>query len=80
MTQATSTIRTARAPTDLKPNLIRVEKRDDKRADRREGSERVKELQHVGDLRSSRRPPAHEMRRKDMITASALDTNRYSYF
>lgn len=27
-----STVRTARAPTDLKPNLIRVKKRDDERA------------------------------------------------
>lgn len=43
-----STVRTARAPTDLKPNLIRVEKRDDERANRREGGERVKEFQHLG--------------------------------
>lgn len=43
-----STVRTARAPTDLKPNLIRVKKRDDERAHRREGSERVKEFQHLG--------------------------------
>ena len=27
-----STVRTARAPTDLKPNLIRIKKRDDERA------------------------------------------------
>ena len=43
-----STVRTARAPTDLKPNLIRVKKRDDERANRREGGERVKEFQHLG--------------------------------
>lgn len=42
-----STVRTARAPTDLKPNLIRVKKRDDERAHRREGSERVKEFQYM---------------------------------
>ena len=46
--QMPSTVRTARAPTDLKPNLIRVKKRDDERAHRREGSERVKEFQHLG--------------------------------
>ena len=43
-----STVRTARAPTDLKPNLIRVKKRDDERAHRREGGKRVKEFQHLG--------------------------------
>lgn len=43
-----STVRTARAPTDLKSNLIRVKKRDDERAHRREGGERVKEFQHLG--------------------------------
>lgn len=43
-----STVRTARAPTNLKPNLIRVKKRDDERAHRREGGERVKEFQHLG--------------------------------
>ena len=43
-----SSVRTARAPTDLKPNLIRVKKRDDERAHRREGGERVKEFQHLG--------------------------------
>lgn len=43
-----STVRTARAPTDLKPNLIRVKKRDDERAHRREGGERVKEFQYLG--------------------------------
>ena len=43
-----STVRTARAPTDLKPNLIRVKKRDDERAHRREGGEHVKEFQHLG--------------------------------
>lgn len=43
-----STVRTACAPTDLKPNLIRVKKRDDERAHRREGGERVKEFQHLG--------------------------------
>lgn len=43
-----STVRTARTPTDLKPNLIRVKKRDDERAYRREGGERVKEFQHLG--------------------------------
>ena len=37
----------ARAPTDLKPDLIRVKKRDDERAHRREGGERVKEFQHM---------------------------------
>ena len=46
--QMPSTVRTARAPTDLKPNLIRVKKRDDERAHRREGGERVKEFQHLG--------------------------------
>ena len=45
--QMPSTVRTARAPTDLKPNLIRVKKRDDERAHRREGGERVKEFQHM---------------------------------
>lgn len=43
-----STVRTARAPTNLKPNLIRVKKRDDERAYRREGGKRVKEFQHLG--------------------------------
>lgn len=43
-----STVRTARAPTDLNPNLIRVKKRDDERAHRREGGARVKEFQHLG--------------------------------
>ena len=43
-----STVRTARAPTDLKPNFIRVKKRDDERAHRREGGEHVKEFQHLG--------------------------------
>ena len=43
-----STVRTARAPTDLKPNLIRVKKRDDERAHRREGGEHIKEFQHLG--------------------------------
>ena len=47
-TQMPSTVRTARAPTDLKPNLIRVKKRNDERAHRREGGERVKEFQHLG--------------------------------
>ena len=46
--QMPSTVRTARAPTDLKPNLIRVKKRDDERAHRREGGEGVKEFQHLG--------------------------------
>ena len=46
--QMPSTVRTARAPTDLKPNLIRVKKRDDERAHRREGGEHVKEFQHLG--------------------------------
>ena len=32
--QMPSTVRTARAPTDLKPNLIRVKKRDDERSHR----------------------------------------------
>ena len=43
-----STVRTARAPTDLKPNLIRVKKRDDERAHRSEGGEHVKEFQQLG--------------------------------
>ena len=43
-----STVRTARAPTDLKPNLIRVKKRDDERAHRCKGGEHVKEFQHLG--------------------------------
>ena len=42
-----STVRTARTPTDLNPNLIRVQKRDDERADRRESGQRVKEFQHM---------------------------------
>lgn len=42
-----STVRTACAPTDLKPNFIRVKKHDDERAHRREGGERVKEFQHM---------------------------------
>ena len=42
------TVRTARAPTDLKPNLIRIKKRNDERADRRKGGERVKEFQQLG--------------------------------
>ena len=46
--QMPSTVRTARTPTDLKPNLIRVKKRDDERAHRRGGGERVKEFQHLG--------------------------------
>lgn len=46
--QTPRTVRTARAPTDLKPNLIRVKKRDDERAHRREGGERVKDFQHLG--------------------------------
>ena len=46
--QMPSTVRTARAPTDLKPNLMRVKKRDDERAHCREGGERVKEFQHLG--------------------------------
>ena len=46
--QMPSTVRTARAPTDLKPNFIRVKKRDDERAHRREGGERVKEFQQLG--------------------------------
>lgn len=41
-------VRLPRAPTDLNPNLIRVKKRDDERAHRREGGERVKEFQHLG--------------------------------
>ena len=43
-----STVRSARTPTDLNPNLIRVQKRDDERADRRESGQRVKEFQHLG--------------------------------
>ena len=43
-----STVRTARAPTDLKPNLIRIKKRNDERADRRKGGERGKEFQQLG--------------------------------
>ena len=42
------TVRTARAPTDLKPNLIRIKKRNDEHADRRKGGERVKEFQQLG--------------------------------
>lgn len=42
-----STVRSARTPTDLNPNLIRVQKRDDERADRRKGGQRVKEFQHM---------------------------------
>ena len=45
--QMPSTVRTARTPTDLNPNLIRVQKRDDERADRRESGQRVKEFQHM---------------------------------
>ena len=46
--QMPSTVRTARAPTDLKPNLIRVKKREDERAHRREGGTHVKDFQHLG--------------------------------
>lgn len=42
-----STVRSARTPTDLNPNLIRVQKRDDERADRRVSGQRVKEFQHM---------------------------------
>ena len=70
-----STVRTARAPTDLKPNLIRVKKRDDERAHCREGSEHVKEFQQFGDLRSSRRPPAHGMRRKAILLRAHAPTS-----
>jgi hypothetical protein len=42
-----STVRTARTPTDLKPNLIRVQKREYERADRCESGQRVKEFQHM---------------------------------
>lgn len=45
--QMPSTVRSARTPTDLNPNLIRVQKRDDERADRRESGQRVKEFQHM---------------------------------
>ena len=42
-----STVRTARTPTDLKPNLIRVQKREYERADRCESGQRVKEFQRM---------------------------------
>lgn len=42
--QMPSTVRTARTPTDLNSNIIRIEKRNDERADRRKGGRRIKDL------------------------------------
>lgn len=45
-----STVRTARTPTDLNSDIIRIEKRkekrNDERADRRKGGQRIKYLYH----------------------------------
>ena len=41
-----SIVRTAPTPTDLNSDIIRIEKRDDERADRRKGGQRVKDFQH----------------------------------
>lgn len=42
--QMPSTVRTARTPTDLNSNIIRIEKCNDERADRRKGGQRIKDL------------------------------------
>ena len=42
--QMPSTVRTARTPTDLNSDIIRIEKRNDERADRRKGGQRIKDL------------------------------------
>ena len=42
--QMPSTVRTARTPTDLNSNIMRIEKRNDERADRRKGGQRIKDL------------------------------------
>ena len=42
--QMPSTVRTARTPTDLNSNIIRIEKRNDERTDRRKGGQRIKDL------------------------------------
>ena len=39
-----STVRTARTPADLYSDIIRIEKRNDERADRRKGGQRIKDL------------------------------------
>lgn len=42
--QMPSTVRTARMPTDLNSDFIRIEKRNNERADRRKGGQRIKDL------------------------------------
>ena len=42
--QMPSTVRTARTSTDLNSDIIRIEKRNDERADRRKGGQRIKDL------------------------------------
>ena len=42
--QMPSTVRTARTPTDLNSDIIRIEKRNDERGDRRKGGQRIKDL------------------------------------
>lgn len=42
--QIPSTVRTSRTPTDLNSNIIRIEKRNDERANRRKGGQRIKDL------------------------------------
>lgn len=42
--QMPSTVRSAHPPTDLNSNIIRIEKRNDERADRRKGGQRIKDL------------------------------------
>lgn len=42
--QVPSTVRTARTPTDLNSDIMRIEKRNDERADRRKGGQCIKDL------------------------------------
>ena len=42
--QMPSTVRTVRMPTDLNSDFIRIEKRNNERADRRKGGQRIKDL------------------------------------
>lgn len=42
--QMPSTVRTARTPADLNSDIIRIEKRNDERADHRKGGQRIKDL------------------------------------
>lgn len=43
-----STVRTARAPPDLKTDFIRIEKRNDEHTHRRQGGKGVKDFEHLG--------------------------------